>query len=244
MGTDLLSDRSPRGRLIVALDFAASDEALSFVDRLGGDVGFYKVGLELFSVGGPEIIRSLRGRGHRVMVDLKLHDIPATVERAAAALASLGADLITVHALGGPAMLEAAVRGARASGGGPAVVAVTLLTSHRGGELPGVYNWSIGIAGIAEMLAAAARSCGLDGVVASAIEAGRLRAQFGPEVLIVTPGVRPGGAAAADQARIATPAEAVRAGSDLLVVGRPITRAPDPVRAAREILAEMAGAEG
>ena len=234
--------RAPRDRLIVALDVATQRDALALVDRLGEAVGFYKVGLELFAAAGPEVVRELKGRGCRVMADLKLHDIPATVERAASALASLGADLLTVHALGGPAMLEAARRGAGAGDGRPAVVGVTLLTSHHGGELPGVYNWSRGIPGIVEMLASAARGSGLDGVVASPVEAATIRAQFGPSFLIVTPGVRPEGAEAGDQARTATPAEALRAGASLLVVGRPITRAADPALAAREIIAEMEAA--
>lgn len=242
MTGEFLGGGAPRERLIVALDVPSQEEALALVDRLGGEVGFYKVGLELFAAAGPEVVREIRSRGCRVMADLKLHDIPATVERAATALAALGVDLITAHSLGGPAMLEAARRGADSGEKRPAVVGVTLLTSHRGGELPGVYNWSRGIPGLVEMLAAAARSSGLDGVVASPVEAEKIRAQFGPSFLIVTPGVRPEGAAAGDQARTATPAEALRAGANLLVVGRPVTRAADPVRAAREILAEMGAA--
>jgi orotidine-5'-phosphate decarboxylase len=235
-----LGKGGPRDRLIVALDVPTGREALALADRLGDAVGFYKVGLELFAAAGPEVVKELRTRGCRVMADLKLHDIPATVGRAAAALAAHGVDLVTVHALGGAAMLEAARRGAGAPGQGPALVAVTLLTSHGGGELPGVYNWSRGVPGLVEMLAAAARSSGCDGVVASPAEAAAIRAQFGPSFLIVTPGVRPVGAERGDQARTATPAEALRSGADLLVVGRPVTRAADPKAAAHAILAEMA----
>ncbi|GAB4265378.1 MAG: orotidine-5'-phosphate decarboxylase [Deferrisomatales bacterium] len=235
------------GRVIFALDVADRTRALEWVDRLAGEVGAFKVGLELFVSEGPGLVRELVARGERVFLDLKLHDIPATLAGAARAAGRLGAWLVNVHALAGPEGMaraaEAARQGAREAGFEiPRVLAVTVLTSHSERTLQ-----AIGLAGPAECavgrLAELARAAGLDGVVASPREAEAVRAGW-PEALIVTPGVRPAGAAAGDQVRVTTPAAAVRAGADYLVVGRPIRDAADPEGAARTLAAEVEEALG
>ncbi len=234
---------SPAPRVWFALDVPSADEALAWAGRLRGTVYGLKVGLELFVSAGPELVRELKGLGWPVFLDLKLHDIPATMERAAAAAARLGADLLTVHALAGPEGLEAAARGARgAARPPPAVVGVTVLTSLDAAGLE-----RVGIRGTpaeaVERLCRACRTAGLAGVVASALEAPGVR-RLWPGARIVTPGVRPAGAGRGDQARIATPAGAVRAGSTDLVVGRPIRDAPDPEAAAQAVVREAAEAAG
>jgi orotidine-5'-phosphate decarboxylase len=182
----------------------------------------------------------VRTRGGRVFLDLKYHDIPATVAGADEAAARLGVGLLTVHASGGAAMLRAATAAARAAGQDrPRIVAVTVLTSLDRAALHRELGVPVSVEGHAVHLADLARAAGCDGVVASPREAGRLRAALGAAAVIVTPGIRPAGGAADDQARVATPAAAVRAGADYLVVGRPITGAPDPAAAAAAILAEM-----
>jgi orotidine-5'-phosphate decarboxylase len=211
---------------------------------LAGYVGWLKIGLEAFSAHGPTLIEELSLIGPRVFLDLKLHDIPITVERAAANCAASGISMLTVHAAGGRKMLEAAVEGARlgASGDPPKVVAVTVLTSLDSSSLT-----ELEIEKPARDLVGAwtglAQRCGLDGVVASAREAAALRQRFGEDLLIVTPGIRPAGTAVDDQRRVVTPANAIEAGSDVLVVGRPITGSDHPVAAAQRILTEMARAE-
>jgi orotidine-5'-phosphate decarboxylase len=182
----------------------------------------------------------VRRRGGQVFLDLKYHDIPATVAGAVQAAARLGVGLLTVHASGGAAMLRAAVEGARASGRDrPRIVAVTVLTSLDRAALHREVGVPVAVEGHAVRLAALAQEAGCDGVVASPREAARLRAILGPTAVIVTPGIRPPGSDADDQARTATPATAVRAGADYLVVGRPITGAADPAAAARAMLAEL-----
>jgi len=223
-------------RLIVALDVPTADDALRLVDRLAGRVSFFKVGSQLFTAAGPEIVRALVARNLRVFLDLKYHDIPNTVAAAVKSAAGLGVSLLTLHGLGGRAMLEAA---ASARPEGPLrLLAVTVLTSHDEASLA-----QIGLAGAlsdsVRRLARLARDAGIDGVVASPLEAGLLREACGKGFLIVTPGVRPAGAQAGDQSRLATPAGALSAGADYLVVGRPITDATDPAEAATGIVREM-----
>ncbi len=229
--------------IIVALDLPTAPEALDLVDRLGDEVGFYKIGAPLFTRVGPAVIEELTGRGKRVFLDLKYHDIPNTVAQAVTAAATLGVSLLTVHASGGSAMLRAA-REAVPPGEGPRLLGVTLLTSFSAADVEAV--WDKELRSLREevaRLAAVAADAGLDGVVASALEAEALKRRHGPEFLVVTPGIRPAGHLAGDQARIATPAEAVRAGSDYLVVGRPVLTAADPTTVITTIKEQLRDAE-
>jgi orotidine-5'-phosphate decarboxylase len=223
-------------RIIVPLDVSTVDEARALVGRLGGRVGMFKIGSQLFTAAGPAFVRELVGQGEKVFLDLKFHDIPNTVAGAVSAASQLGVSLLDVHALGGRAMLEAAVGALPAMGA--RLLAVTILTSmDEGGH--GEVGLGGQVADSVRRLAVLAREAGLDGVVASPHEVALVRAACGPDFLIVTPGIRPSGSAAGDQARAATPRAALEAGADLLVVGRPITAASDPVRAVAEILAEI-----
>ena len=232
--------RTARDRLIVALDVPGLAAAEGLVDCLSGVVGHFKVGSALFTAAGPAAVEMIRRRGGRVFLDLKYHDIPATVAGAVEAAARLGVGLLTVHASGGAAMLRAAAEAARAAGRDrPRIVAVTVLTSLDRAALQRELGVPIAVEGHAVHLATLAREAGCDGVVASPREAARLRSVLGPGALIVTPGIRPAGSAAHDQARTATPAMAVRAGADYLVVGRPITGVADPAAAAASILVEI-----
>jgi orotidine-5'-phosphate decarboxylase len=221
-----------RSPLVLALDTDDLDQALDWAERAGPAIGMVKVGLELFCAHGDRAVRALTDEGHRVMLDLKLHDIPATVARAVGAAADLEVELVTVHALGGPAMLAAA------AGAAPdrlVVAAVTVLTSHAEAELGAI--GLDGASALAERLARLALDAGCQALVCSPREASRLRALAGPGVHLICPGVRPrsSGVVGDDQARVATPAEAVRAGADWLVVGRPITQAAEPAAAARAV---------
>jgi orotidine-5'-phosphate decarboxylase len=226
--------------LCVALDSSDREWIRKTANLLADHVGWLKVGLEAFSAHGPAVVEELSDLGPRIFLDLKLHDIPATVGRAAANCAACGASMLTVHAAGGRAMLEAAVDGARkgSRGSPPKVVAVTVLTSLDSNSLSDL-EIERSPADLVSAWAGLARGCGLDGVVASAHEAVDLRRQFGDDFLIVTPGIRPASSATDDQLRVVTPADAIMAGSDVLVVGRPITGAADPVAAARRILEEI-----
>jgi orotidine-5'-phosphate decarboxylase len=225
-----------RERLIVALDFSSLDEATALVDRLGDEVERYKVGLELYTSCGPIAVEKLVARKKRVFLDLKLHDIPETVRRAAQAAARLGAELVTVHASGGKAMLAAAVEGA----GATKILAVTVLTSLDLADLRADGFAGASTEELVTERAALARSCGVFGVVASPLEAAAIRRRFKPaELAIVTPGVR-FAAAGDDQKRVATPRAARDAGADAIVVGRPIRDAQDPVAAARRFVEELA----
>lgn len=233
----------PRDRLIVAIDAASLEAADAMAARLEGAVRWFKVGSELSTAAGPAAVTALLRRG-RVFLDLKFHDIPTTVAGAVAAASRLGVDLVNVHAAGGGAMLRAAREAAaRTAVAGewrpPRVIAVTLLTS-----VDSVVMKETGIAGTAREaalgLARLAHAAGVAGVVASPLDAAAIRAVCGPEFLIVCPGIRPAGAGHDDQRRVQTPREAIAAGADMLVVGRPITHAPDPRRAAEEILREIA----
>ena len=221
----------PRERLCAALDFPSWREAEPFARAVAPEVGMLKVGLEIFAAEGPAAVRAAAALSRPVFLDLKLHDIPHTVEGAARSAARSGAALLTVHASGGAGMVEAAVRGA-----GPSVrvLAVTVLTSLDEAALS-----RLGLAGPAEAaavrLARLAVEAGATGLVCSPLEVAAVRAAVGPKPLLVVPGVRPPGAARGDQARVATPAEAVRGGADVVVVGRPLREGPDPAAAARAI---------
>jgi orotidine-5'-phosphate decarboxylase len=227
-----------RDRLIVALDVAHEDKARALVQSLGDSVRFYKVGKELFTAAGPGIVRDLVADGKKVFLDLKFHDIPNTVAGAVHAAASLGVSLLTVHASGGSRMLKAAAEAAAQSASRPTVLAVTVLTSLAAADLA-----EIGVPDEVEVqvlrLAGLALRAGCGGIVASAQEASRLRRSYGAAFTLVTPGIRPAGAAAADQARVVTPEDAIRAGATYLVVGRPISASDDPAAAARAITAQI-----
>lgn len=228
-----------RTQLIVALDVSEAAIAFNLVDRLGDEVEWYKVGKQLFTRFGPSIIAGLKSRGKKVFLDMKYHDIPNTVAQAVRSAAAIGADLINVHASGGPAMLAAAAEAARAVDA--TVIAVTVLTSMDAVELA-----AIGItASPAEQvvrLAQLTRASGLVGVVCSAQELALIRQHCGVDFLTVVPGIRPSGADVGDQKRVMTPAEAARSGADFIVVGRPIIAAADPRQAARAVQAELAEA--
>jgi orotidine-5'-phosphate decarboxylase len=229
--------------LIIALDLPDRDQATDLVDRLGESASFYKVGSQLFTREGPALVRDLKAREKRIFLDLKYHDIPNTVARAVEAAAELGVDILTLHAAGGTAMLEAA-RDA-AGDDGPALVGVTLLTSFTAADVEAVWGKEIrSMRDEVARLAAVAAEAGLQGVVASALEVEALKRKHGPAFLVITPGIRPEGDLVGDQVRTATPADAVRAGSDFLVVGRPIYAAADPVEALDRVLAQIAQAEG
>lgn len=217
-------------RIIVALDFASSGDAIELADRLDPSQCRLKVGKELFTAAGPALIEALVGRGFAIFLDLKYHDIPNTVASACKAAAALGVWMLNVHAMGGRAMMQAAREALSAHKQPPKLIAVTLLTSMDGTELA-----DIGLSGRPEevvlRLARLAQSCGLDGAVCSAREAGMLKAEFGRDFCLVTPGIRPAQAGMDDQKRIMTPEAAIAGGSDYLVIGRPITRAQDPLAA-------------
>ena len=224
-------------RVIIPLDVPTVAEAFSLVDQLGDDADFYKVGFELFTRGGPQVVNELVSRGKRVFLDLKLHDIPNTVARSVAAASDLGVDLLTLHASGGPRMMEAA---AAARSGSLKLLAVTILTSLTSEEIASVWDREIcSMDDDVARLAMMSKEAGVDGIVASALEVNQVRQQVGADFLIVTPGIRPAGAASGDQNRVATPAEAVQNGSDYLVIGRPITQSSDPPAAFATILKEI-----
>ncbi len=226
---------NPRDRICAALDFSTWTAAEPFARAIAPEVGLLKVGLELFAAEGPAAVRAASALGKPVFLDLKLHDIPNTVEGAARSAAATGAALLTVHASGGAEMIRAAVRGAA---GKLRVLAVTVLTSLDDAALG-----EVGLEGPAASavvrLARLAVGAGAGGVVCSPREVAAVRAAVGPGPLLVVPGVRPAGAARGDQSRIATPAEAVRAGADLLVIGRPLREGGDPAAAARAIAATL-----
>lgn len=233
-----------RESLCVALDGSDRGWVISIARALADHVGWFKVGLEAFTAHGPALVEEVAAFGPRVFLDLKLHDIPATVGRAAANCAACGASMFTVHAAGGRSMLEAAVAGAQQGSAAdpPHVVAVTVLTSLDRAALTEL-DFPGQTADLVRSWARLARECGLNGVVASAREAAALRQENGDAFLIVTPGIRPTWSATDDQRRVVTPGEAIRAGADVLVVGRPITGADDPIEAAESIVEEMAAAE-
>jgi orotidine-5'-phosphate decarboxylase len=224
-----------RQRICAAVDFPSWAAAEPFARAVAPEVGMLKVGLELFAAEGPAAVRAAAGLGRPVFLDLKLHDIPNTVEGAARSAGASGASLLTVHAAGGEEMVRAAVRGA---GAGVRILAVTVLTSLDAEALR-----RVGIEGTPEQavtrLARLAAGAGAHGLVCSPHEVAAVRAAVGPGPLLVVPGVRPPGASRQDQARVATPAEAVRAGADVLVIGRPLREGGDPAAAARAIAAGL-----
>ncbi len=227
----------PSQRILCAIDTTELDRATALAEALVGQVGAVKLGKEFFTAHGPEGVARIKATGQRVFLDLKYHDIPNTVAGAVRAATGLGCFLLTVHASGGAAMLRAAVEG-RGAAGTPRLLAVTVLTSLSDADLDAV-GQNTPVAEQVLRLGRLARGAGIDGLVASPHEVAPLRAALGPDCLLVVPGVRPAWAGADDQKRIMTPAAAVRAGADYLVIGRPITRADDPADAARRIAAEI-----
>ena len=225
---------TPADRLIVALDVERAADALAFAAKLEGVVRRVKVGLELYVAEGPSIVRALAARGFSIMLDLKLHDIPETVGRSVARAAELGVELLTVHTGGGRKMLEAAAKAA----GSTTILGVTVLTSMDDRDLAEV-GVEGGAAATVVRRATLAMESGIGGVVCSPLEAASIRAAAPKGFRIVTPGIRPASAAVGDQKRVATPAGALAAGADLIVVGRPIRDAADPAAAARAIIADL-----
>ena len=236
-----------RDRLIVALDRSSRDDILRLVDQLHGVAGAFKIGLQAFIANGPPIVREIVSRDERVFLDLKIHDIPNTAQNAVAQAAALGAAIVTVHIVGGEAMLRACVRepspGLRPPS--PAererallVAGVTVLTSLDDADLPPI-GFAGGTIDNAVRLARLAQSCGLRAVVASAREIAAIRAACGAELVIIVPGIRPAGSDAGDQRRTTPPAAAIAAGADIIVVGRPITDARDPRAAALELIESL-----
>ncbi len=230
---------SASDRLIVALDVDTPARARDLVGQLGATVTFYKVGMELTYGGGLALIPELVAASKKVFLDLKLHDIPNTVERAVAQVARLGASLLTVHAY--PQTMRAARAGA--AGTNLKILGVTVMTSYDDADLAEA-GYAEGVAPLVARRARQAVTCGLDGLILSAAELATVRTAVGSDLLLVTPGIRPAGAALGDQKRVMTPAAAIQAGADHLVVGRPITAASDPAGVAEAIQAEIAAAAG
>ena len=228
------SEIAPRDRLIVALDLPGIAAAEAMVARLGDSVTFYKIGYQLAYAGGLPLVRQLADKGKKVFIDLKLHDIGNTVARGVESIAKLGATFLTVHAY--PQTMKAAVE-ARA-GSGLKILAVTVLTSYDDGDLHAA-GFRLGVSDLVEARAQQAQVLGIDGLVCSPEEAAHLRKVVGHQMNLVTPGIRPAGSTAGDQKRIMTPARAIAAGADYLVVGRPVLEAADPGQAAEAIQAEI-----
>jgi len=240
-----LRDLPAGRRIITALDVPTMDQALSIAERLGAAGGFVKVGLELYSAAGPEVVHRLKNMDRDIFLDLKYHDIPNTVASAARVAATLGASLCTMHASNGRAAMTAAADALAEAkvdprtGRRPALLAVTILTSLSEQEMGEVSPSHDTLQDRVQRLARLAWDCGCDGLVCSAADLPGLREALGPEPLIVTPGIRPAGADAGDQHRVTTPRQAMDAGSDFLVIGRPITQAPDPGAALKAIADEL-----
>ncbi len=227
--------KNPAERLIVALDYSTPREALTLVDQLSGHVSFFKIGLQLYTIAGPEIVREVTATGAKIFLDLKLHDIPNTVAKAVAAAGDLHVEMLTVHLSGGRKMLEAAVAAAPPE---LLLLGVTVLTSSDESTLQET-GVSDSVAAQTLRLAQLGRTAGVNGLIASPHELRSLRNDLGEGVTIITPGVRPAWAAADDQKRFTSPAEAVRNGADYLVIGRPITAHKEPLEATRAIIAEL-----
>lgn len=230
-----------RDRLAFALDYPTLQAAEAGAARVAEIVGVLKVGLELFVAEGPAAVKLGQKLGNKLFLDLKLHDIPETVERAVATAGQLGASFLTLHAAGGPRMLEAAAQRAEREGTGIKLLAITVLTSLDAEDLQAI-GVNAAPAEQALRLGKLARGAGIHGLVCSTAEVATLRAALGPEAILVTPGIRPAGAEVGDQKRVGTPASALKDGSSLLVVGRPIRDAVDPAAAARSIVEEMSKA--
>jgi orotidine-5'-phosphate decarboxylase len=220
------------GHGIVALDYSDWRSARALVDALGDEVGFYKVGLELFSAAGPEAVRDLKNLGKQVFLDLKLHDIPNTVAGATRRARDLGVDLLTVHAGGGREMIQAA---AEAAGSDVRVLAVTVLTSLSSDSLPAHFRRDRSLAEIVLALTEETISSGAAGVVLSGQEVSQIKSRFGDGCLCVVPGIRPAGSATHDQSRVVTPHSALSDGADYLVIGRAVNQSEDPLRSWREL---------
>lgn len=230
--------------VIIALDFPTREETLRFLDRFpaGEEKPFVKIGMELYYAEGPSVVREIKARGHKIFLDLKLHDIPNTVKRAMAVLSGLDVDMVNLHAAGASAMMKAALEGlTRPDGTRPLLIAVTQLTSTDAAALKGELLIDTPMAETVLSYAQNAAASGLDGVVCSPLEAALVKERCGENFCTVTPGVRFAGGDAGDQKRVMTPAEAAKNGCDYIVMGRPITKDPDPVEAYRRAVSEFLG---
>ncbi len=228
--------------VIIALDFPSKEKTLAFLDRFTEEKPYVKIGMELFYAEGPQIVREIKARGHRIFLDLKLHDIPNTVKKAMAVLSSLQVDMVNLHAAGTRAMMTAALEGlTRPDGTRPLLIAVTQLTSTSQQSMEEEIGIHRPLADVVIDYAKGAEAAGLDGVVCSPLEAGQIHAACTPGFITVTPGIRFAGSKSDDQVRITTPAKARQLGSDYIVVGRPITQADDPVAAYRRCVEEFVG---
>ena len=228
--------------VIIALDFDSKEKTLAFLDRFTGEKPFVKIGMELFYAEGPAIVREIKARGHKIFLDLKLHDIPNTVKKAMAVLSSLDVDMVNLHAPGTRAMMSAALEGlTRADGTRPMLIAVTQLTSTSQQSMEDEIGIHRPLEEVVIDYAKNAMAAGLDGVVCSPLEAGSIHARCGANFLTVTPGVRFADGESGDQKRVTTPERAREIGSDYIVVGRPITQADDPVAAYRRCVAAFVG---
>lgn len=226
--------------VIIACDFSSEKETLEFLENFGKSRPFVKIGMELFYAGGPDMVRKLKERGHKVFLDLKLHDIPNTVKKAMAVLGRLDVDMCNVHASGGSAMMKAAIEGLRSTGSNAVCIGVTQLTSTSEKQLHDELLISVGMEETVRSYAANAKASGLDGVVCSPLEAPEVHAACGEDFVTVTPGVRLAGDSKGDQQRVTTPAKAKELGSDYIVVGRSITQAADPLAAYEKCLTDFA----
>jgi len=232
---------APHCQLILALDLETRENALALLDRLGGSLDWVKIGLQLFTAYGPDFVREVGERGFKVFLDLKLHDIPNTVAKAVQSIGRLPVELLTLHASGGAEMIEWAARSRDQHAPKLELLAVTVLTSMNDAQLRAL-NVDASAGDQVNHLARHALDAGADGLVCSPLELAELRKRFGPEPVIVSPGIRPAGSAADEQKRIMTPADAARAGSSYIVVGRPILKAEDPAAATRRIQEALSGA--
>ena len=228
--------------VIIACDFSSKEETLTFLDKFSGKKPYVKIGMELFYAEGPEIVREIKARGHQIFLDLKLHDIPNTVKKSMSVLSRLDVDMVNLHAAGTRAMMEAALEGVtRPDGSRPLVIAVTQLTSTSQERMQEELLISAPIDETVMHYAANAAKAGLDGVVCSPMEAGKVHETCGKQFLTVTPGIRFADGDKGDQVRVTTPAQAKEIGSDYIVVGRPITAAADPVAAYERCVTEFVG---
>lgn len=228
--------------VIIACDFSSKEETLAFLDKFSGKKPYVKIGMELFYAEGPEIVREIKARGHQIFLDLKLHDIPNTVKKSMSVLSRLDVDMVNLHAAGTRAMMKAALEGVtRPDGSRPLVIAVTQLTSTSQERMQEELLISASIDETVMHYAANAEKAGLDGVVCSPMEAGKVHETCGKQFLTVTPGIRFADGDKGDQVRVTTPAQAKEIGSDYIVVGRPITAAADPVAAYERCVAEFVG---
>lgn len=228
--------------VIIACDFASAEKTFEFLDKFTGRKPFVKIGMELFYAEGPSIVKEIKKRGHKIFLDLKLHDIPNTVKKAMSVLSNLDVDITNLHASGTTAMMEAAIEGlTRPDGTRPLLIAVTQLTSTNQESMENDLLIKEPIDEVVMHYASNAKKAGLDGVVCSPLEAGKVHERCGADFLTITPGVRFADGDVGDQKRVMTPAEANKIGSDYIVVGRPITAAEDPVAAYERCVAEFIG---